>query len=47
LRRVSPSSDNASRPAKVRFQKRGDYTVGVFDKPVSLAAIKEALAEFP
>lgn len=47
LRRVSQSSDNASRPAKVNFEKRGGYTVGVSDQPVSLAAIKEALAEFP
>ena len=47
LRRVSESSDAASRPAKVRFEKRGDYTVGVSDQPISLAAIKEALAEFP
>jgi hypothetical protein len=47
LRRVSPSSDTASRPAKVRFEKRGGYTVGVVDQPISLAAIKAALAEFP
>lgn len=46
LRRVSESSA-ASRPATVRFEKRGGYTVGVSDQPVSLAAIKEALAEFP
>jgi hypothetical protein len=47
LRRVSESSDAVSRPAKVRFEKRGGYTVGVSDQPISLAAIKEALAEFP
>ncbi len=47
LRRISPSSEIASRPAKVTFEKRGGYTVGVSDQPVSLAAIKEALAEFP
>lgn len=34
-------------PAKVRFEKRGRYTVGVTDQPISLEAIKEALAEFP
>ena len=47
LRRVSESSGTASRRAKVRFEKRGGYTVGVSDQPVSLAAIKEALADFP
>ena len=47
LRRVSESSGSASHPAKVTFEKRGGYTVGVSDQPVSLAAIKEALAEFP
>ena len=47
LRRVSQPSDTASRPTQVRFEKRGGYTVGVSDQPVSLAAIKEALAEFP
>lgn len=46
LRRVSESSA-APRPATVRFEKRGGYTVGVSDQPISLAAIKEALAEFP
>jgi len=35
------------RPAKARFEKRDGYTVVVSDKPVSEAAIKEALAEFP
>jgi hypothetical protein len=47
LHRVSQSSDSASRPAKVRFEKRGGYTVGVSDQPISAQAIKEALAEFP
>lgn len=35
------------RPAKVRFEKRNGRTVGVTDRPISLEAIKEALAEFP
>jgi hypothetical protein len=35
------------RPAKVRFVKRNGYTVGISEKPVTEAAIKEALAEFP
>ena len=46
LRRVSESSA-VSHPAKVRFEKRGGFTVGVSDQPISMAAIKEALAEFP
>ena len=44
LRRVAPVE---LRPAKVRFEKRDGYTVGVSDQPVSMEAIKEALAEFP
>jgi len=35
------------RPAKVRFVKRNGRTVGVTDRPISLQAIKETLAEFP
>ena len=46
LRRVS-SSNGASRPANVRFEKRNGRTVGITDQPISLTAIKEALAEFP
>jgi hypothetical protein len=37
----------ALRPAKVRFEKRNGRTVGVTDRPISLQAIEEALAEFP
>ena len=33
--------------AKVRFEKRNGRTVGVIDQPISLDAIKEAMAEFP
>jgi len=47
LRRVPASANGTSHPAKVSFEKRGGYTVGVSDQPISLAAIKEALAEFP
>ncbi len=36
-----------SPPPKVRFIKRGRYTVGHTDKHVSLETIKELLAEFP
>lgn len=34
-------------PAKVRFVKENGYTVGISDQPVTLEAIKTALAEFP
>jgi hypothetical protein len=34
-------------PAKVRFMKRNGRTVAVTDRPISLQAIKEALADFP
>ena len=35
------------RPAKVRFANRNGRTVAVTDRPISLAAIKAALSEFP
>lgn len=35
------------RPAKVRFVKRNGRTVGVTDRPISVQAIQEALADFP
>jgi hypothetical protein len=44
LTKLEPSQ---ARPAKVRFVKRKGRTVGVTDRPISLQAIKEALAEFP
>jgi len=44
LRRLDSS---LSRPAKVRFKKRGRFTVGILDRPIDDAALKEALAEFP
>ncbi len=34
-------------PAKVRIEKRGSYHVGVLDRPISEAALNEALVEFP
>ncbi len=34
-------------PAKVRFMKRNGRTVAVTDRPISLQAIKQALADFP
>jgi hypothetical protein len=36
-----------SRAANVRFVKRNGRTVAVTDRPISLRAIQEALAEFP
>ena len=33
--------------AKVHFEKRNGYTVGVLDTPVDEAAIQKALEEFP
>ncbi len=36
-----------SRPAKVRFIKKNGYTVATTDQPISMEAIKAALAEFP
>ena len=34
-------------PAKVRFEKRNGRTVAVSNRPISLKAIKDALAESP
>jgi hypothetical protein len=36
-----------SKPAKVKIEKRNGYSVGVLEKPIDLAALKEALADFP
>jgi hypothetical protein len=36
-----------SRPAKVRIEKRGQYHVGVLDRPIDERALREALADFP
>ena len=35
------------RRARVKIEKRGGYSVGVLDRPINEAALKEALAEFP
>jgi hypothetical protein len=37
----------AARKTPVRFVKRGGFTVGVSDRPVSQEAIDQALADFP
>jgi hypothetical protein len=36
-----------TRPARVKVEKRGRFTVGVLDRPIDEQAIKDALAEFP
>jgi hypothetical protein len=36
-----------SRTTPVRFEKRGKYTVGISERPVSSEAIRQALADFP
>ena len=35
------------RPARVRIEKRNGYTVGILNEPIDMAALKEALADFP
>jgi hypothetical protein len=45
LRRLEPVKHLPK--TKVRFEKRGRYTVGVTDRPVNEEALKEALADFP
>ena len=42
LTKIEPAH---SLPAKVRFMKRNGRTVAVTDRPISLQAIKEALAD--
>jgi hypothetical protein len=44
LRKLEPVEP---KPAKVRFEKRGKYTVGILDRPIDEKVIKELLAEFP
>jgi hypothetical protein len=34
-------------PNKVRFEKRGSYTVAVTERPINMDALRETLAEFP
>jgi len=35
------------RPAVVRLEQRGAFTVGVLDRPINEQTLQEALAEFP
>jgi hypothetical protein len=44
LTRIEPAP---VRPAKVRFIEKDGYTVATTDQPISLEALKAALAEFP
>jgi hypothetical protein len=44
LRRLHPAR---ARPAKVKVERRGGFSVGVLDRPIDEEALKEALAEFP
>jgi hypothetical protein len=44
LTRLEPCK---SRPAKVRIEKRGAYSVGTLDRPITIESINEALNEFP
>lgn len=36
-----------SRPAQVKVEKRGGFSVGVLDHPIDDEALRQALAEFP
>jgi hypothetical protein len=44
---LTPLAPVEPKPAKVRFEKRGRYTVDVLDREINGQAIKEALADFP
>ena len=35
------------KPAKVRFEKCGAFTVGVLDRPIKMEALRQLLEEFP
>jgi hypothetical protein len=39
--------EHEPRPATVRLEKRGGYTVAFTDQPITEAMIKAALTEFP
>lgn len=44
---VKPVEPAGQRLAKVRFEKRGRFTVAISDRPINEAAVKELLADFP
>jgi hypothetical protein len=45
LTRLEPVGESA--PSKVRIVKRGEFYVGILDRPINEEALKEALSEFP
>ena len=45
LTRLEPVQPRVA--AKVRIEKRGQYHVGILDRPINEEALKEAVAEFP
>jgi hypothetical protein len=44
LRKLKPVE---RKPAKLRFEKRGRFTVAIADQPINKQALREALAHFP
>jgi bifunctional DNA-binding transcriptional regulator/antitoxin component of YhaV-PrlF toxin-antitoxin module len=44
FRRLKPVERS---PTKVRFEKRGRFTVAIADQPINEQALREALADFP
>ena len=44
LRLLEPVQE---RPARVRMEKRGKFTVGVLDRQINERALREALDDFP
>ena len=44
LRKLKPVE---RKPAKVRFEKRGRFTVAIADQPINEQALREALADLP
>lgn len=46
LRRLEPNP-LPDRPVTVTLVNEGGYTVGVLDRPIDEAALKQALADFP
>lgn len=44
---LTPVEPAPPRQAKVRFERKNGHTVAFTDQPISLDAIKSALAEFP
>lgn len=44
LRRLEPVE---RKPAKIRFEKRGRFTVAIADQAINEQALRESLADFP